>query len=124
MRNALLVAGLLLSVPVRGAHAQSSIARSDVQLRAAAALRGMSESRQTGEIPGSGYAEASARDYRWEGLAIGAAVLGVAGALILHSTCEADEACTGPTVGGFLLGVVVGGVAGGLVGGLIPKGAP
>jgi hypothetical protein len=52
---------------------------------------------------------------------IGAAVVGVAGALLLHGTSEENESCTGPTIGGFALGAVVGGVTGGLIGADIAK---
>ena len=124
LRHTLLLLSLALTLPVRGAQAQARIGPTAVQLRAAADLRAISEAAQAETLPQTGYAEAPARDYRWEGLAIGAGVVGVAGALLLHSTCEADEACTGPTVAGFALGAVVGGVTGGLVGSSIPKGKP
>jgi len=67
-----------------------------------------------------------ARDYRWEGMAIGAGAVGVLGALIAHSLCtNADTAdnggCTGNTIGGALLGAGVGAVVGVFLGSFISK---
>jgi hypothetical protein len=72
-------------------------------------------------------ATAKAHDYRWEGLAIGAGVLGVAGGVIANGLCtDSDSAnhgdCTGRTIGGALLGAAVGAVVGVFLGSLFEKG--
>lgn len=69
-----------------------------------------------------------AKDYRWEGMAIGAGVVGIAGGLIAHGLCtDSDTAdhgdCTGRTIGGALLGAGVGAVAGVFLGSFIHKGS-
>lgn len=68
-----------------------------------------------------------APDYRWEGVAIGAVALGVAGLLVASATCSLaetpSERCgVGTYVGSTAIGALLGGVVGGLVGGLFPKG--
>jgi hypothetical protein len=67
---------------------------------------------------------AAARDYRWEGLALGGVAIGITGGVIGHALCSegrrADESCVGSTVAGALFGAVVGGVTGGLLGGVDP----
>lgn len=77
-------------------------------------------------LPGS--ASSRARDYRWEALAIGAAAIGVVGAVagngLCHVSDDPQKHCLGPTLLGGLLGAVVGGVTGGLIGGLISKSPP
>jgi hypothetical protein len=76
----------------------------------------------------SSSATAKAHDYRWEGLAIGAGVLGVAGGVIANGLCtDSDSAnngdCTGGTIGGALLGAGVGAVVGVFLGSLFEKGS-
>jgi hypothetical protein len=69
-------------------------------------------------------ADSAHRDYRWEGLIIGALALGVGGALAANGLCHddsSDKDCTGSIVGYFLVGATVGGVTGGLIGAAIPK---
>ena len=123
MRHALIVlGGIALNLQPGIVMAQTGAGRTPVQLQATAELRLLSlevreAARSTRPAPVS-----AERDYRWEGLALGAAVVGVTGALLMHGTCEANESCTGPTVGGFAIGAVVGGVVGGLVGANISKG--
>ena len=121
-RVLLLLGGIALSLGPRTAMAQAGAERTTVQLQAAAELRLRSLEAREAARPTRPVSVAAARDYRWEGLALGAAVVGVTGALLMHSTCEANESCTGPTVGGFAIGAVVGGVVGGLVGANISKG--
>ncbi len=121
MRRALISLGLVAGVASTSALAQSSVGRTPSQLRASAALRAVSRTAGDFQVPQSARVAAPRRDYRWEGLVIGAGVVGVAGALLLHGTCEDNESCTGPTVGGFAFGVVVGGVTGGLIGANIAK---
>ena len=70
-----------------------------------------------------------APDYRWEGLAIGAAFVGLLGAAVGGGLCGYDESgvrrhCLWSTIEGFAFGAVVGGVTGGLLGSLIPKPPP
>ena len=122
MRCTIPLLGILLVLPGRAAEAQADIGATAIQLRAAAELRHLGQPAQADQLHRVAFAGEPAHDYRWEGLAIGAGVFGLAGALLLHGTCEAEEACTGPAVGGFVLGAVVGGVTGGLVGSVIPKG--
>ena len=123
MRHALiLLGGIALSLRPGTVMAQAGAERMPVQLQAAAELRLLSREAREAARPARLAPVAAARDYRWEGLALGAAVVGVAGALLMHGTCEANESCTRPTVGGFALGAVVGGVVGGLVGANISKG--
>ena len=67
-----------------------------------------------------------AKDHRWEGLAIGAGVLGLTAAVLRASACGRDDAatrdnCVGPTVVWGLMGATVGAVVGGLIGSAIPK---
>ncbi len=67
------------------------------------------------------------RDYRWEGLAIGAAVLGIAGAVVGHELCSESDAaqrgsCAGATVGAGLVGAALGAVVGVILGARIKKG--
>jgi hypothetical protein len=55
---------------------------------------------------------------------VGGAILGLLGALVLGEICGSDNAqehCTGTTVGGGLLGAAVGFTVGALVGGQFPK---
>jgi hypothetical protein len=65
-------------------------------------------------------------DYRWEGMIVGAVVLGVATAYFANALCGiADESdCTSVVLGSLLLGGFGGGILGGLLGGLIPKEKP
>lgn len=118
MWRALIVAALLLGLGSNTARAQANLAPTPVQLRTAAQFRVLAapEARATNEIP-----TARAPDHRWEGLAIGAGVVGLVGALLLRGTCEANGSCMGPTLGGLAMGALVGGVVGGLVGSTIPK---
>jgi hypothetical protein len=121
MRRALIVLGLVAGLSPTSGLAQSTVGRTPSQLRASAELHALSRTAVDSKLPQSGRLVAPKRDYRWEGLVIGAGVVGLAGALLLHGTCEANESCTGPTVSGFALGAVVGGVTGGLIGATIPK---
>src|ERR1043166_3081316 len=58
----------------------------------------------------------SAPDYRWEGLVIGATVLGVVGATFVIGFCSDPDSnpsghgCLLPAIEGFLFGATVGGV--------------
>ena len=68
-------------------------------------------------------------DYRWEGLLIGGASVGVLGAVVVLAFCGDPDAGSGARCGlqplvGLLFGATIGGVTGGLLGGLIPKGSP
>jgi hypothetical protein len=121
MRRALILLGLTVIFSTGSAWAQSSVGRTSGQLQATAALRALSLRAETTVRPQLGAAVASTQDHRWEGLALGAAVMGLTGALLLRGACEENESCTGPTIGGFMMGALVGGVVGGLVGGTIPK---
>jgi hypothetical protein len=121
MRRALISLGLAAALACTSALAQSTVGSTPSQLRASAALRAVSPTAVDLQVPLSARVAAPTRDYRWEGLVIGAGVVGVAGALLLHGTCEDNESCTGPTVAGFALGAVVGGVTGGLIGANIAK---
>lgn len=64
-------------------------------------------------------------DHRWEGFAIGAVVLGAAGAIagsqLCHLSDSANQHCVRTSVGLGLLGAFAGGITGGLIGGSIPK---
>jgi len=64
-------------------------------------------------------------DHRWEGFAIGAAVLGVGGAIagsqLCHLSDSANQHCARTAIGLGLLGAFVGGITGGLIGGSIPR---
>jgi hypothetical protein len=69
-----------------------------------------------------------AKDYRWEGMAIGAGAVGIVGALVANGLCnDSDTAdngsCTGNTIGGALLGAGVGAVVGVFLGSFISKGS-
>jgi hypothetical protein len=72
-----------------------------------------------------GAGSANTRDYRWEGLLVGALTLGVAGGFLGSRLCtlsdSADRHCVRMTVGLGLLGAFGGGIIGGVVGGAIPK---
>jgi hypothetical protein len=64
------------------------------------------------------------RDHRWEGLAIGAGVVGILGIVLADGLCTPDsgtDSCTGPVILTGLVGAVMGGVVGGLIGSTIPK---
>ena len=68
-----------------------------------------------------------AKDYRWEGMAIGAGAVGIVGALIANGLCKDSDtadngSCTGNTIGGALLGAGVGAVVGVFLGSFISKG--
>jgi H+/Cl- antiporter ClcA len=64
-------------------------------------------------------------DYRWEGLVIGAALLGVSAAYLGSRLCGLSDTgnahCFRTTVGLGLLGAFGGGIIGGVIGGMIPK---
>jgi hypothetical protein len=66
-----------------------------------------------------------ASDYRWEGLAIGAALLGLSTAYLGSRLCGLSDTgnthCFRTTVGLGLLGAFGGGIIGGVIGGMIPK---
>jgi hypothetical protein len=71
----------------------------------------------------------AAPDYRWEGLVVGGAILGVLGIAVGRGFCGYDDSavkksCLLPTINGFLIGATVGGVTGGLLGSAIPKSHP
>ena len=65
------------------------------------------------------------RDYRWEGLVIGGAAVGLLGAAVAGGLCGQDEtddaSCLPNAFGGFLVGATVGGVLGIFIGRMIPK---
>ena len=65
------------------------------------------------------------RDYRWEGLIIGAAALGLAAGALGHGLCSESETnnshCIGNAIGGFIIGGIVGGTVGLFIGRAIPK---
>ena len=68
-------------------------------------------------------------DYSWEGMAIGAAFVGILGGVLGDAFCGSDDSasrpnCTVATIKGFLMGATVGGVTGGLLGSLIHKAPP
>jgi len=82
-----------------------------------------------GEITAAtpGIASQGPSDHRFVGLAIGGAVLGLAGGLLLHWACnnyspDADESCLGETLAGASVGGALGGFLGYLVGLGIPAG--
>jgi hypothetical protein len=64
------------------------------------------------------------KDYRWEGLVVGA-VVGVLGmTYVAYEFCTKaeDASCNGMTIGaGLAVGALVGGAIGGLAGGAVPK---
>ncbi len=122
MRRALILLSLAVGLFPNSGLAQSSVGRTFNQLQATAKLQALSLRAEEARLPHHGLAVAPAGDYRWEGLALGAGLVGLAGALLLHGVCEENESCTGHTIGGFAMGALVGGVVGGLVGGSIPKG--
>jgi hypothetical protein len=66
-----------------------------------------------------------APDYRWEGLAIGVALLGLSAAYLGSRLCGLSDTgnthCFRTTVGLGLLGAFGGGIIGGVIGGMIPK---
>jgi hypothetical protein len=93
------------------------------QLEAAARLRSFAASPPTSPASLATIGRTTP-DHRWTGLVIGAGLLGVTGAMLMHSLCEANEDCTRPTIGGLVLGALVGGVTGGLLGAQFPKHAP
>jgi uncharacterized membrane protein YeaQ/YmgE (transglycosylase-associated protein family) len=67
-----------------------------------------------------------AKDYRWEGMAIGAGAVGIVGALLANGLCNNSDtadhgSCTGNTIGGALLGAGVGAVVGVFLGSFISK---
>jgi hypothetical protein len=67
-----------------------------------------------------------APDHRWEGLVAGAALLGVAAAVMANGLCRDPDggyegSCLGPTIGTGAVGATIGGVVGGVLGSLIPK---
>jgi hypothetical protein len=120
MRLAILFAFAVSMVP-SVTWAQQRIAASPEALHALAQLRPAATGSEPGRAARTRLALGSAPDYRWEGMAIGAGLLGVVGALLLRSACEKGESCVGPTLGGFGLGVLVGGISGGFIGATIPK---
>jgi len=119
MSRAMIIGALAVALGTSPVQAQALFSSSDVELHTATPL-------PAAVLPAalfrSEVRRAAARDHRWEGLGIGAGVVGLLGAIVLHGTCEANESCTGPTIGGFAMGAVVGGVVGGLIGAQIPKG--
>ena len=78
-------------------------------------------------LPSGAALMAGARDHRWEGAIVGAAVLGVGGAVLRAAWCGNDDSasapsdCTGPTILWGLMGATVGAVAGGFIGSAFPK---
>jgi hypothetical protein len=121
MRRALILLSLVAGLSSTSGLAQSTVGRTASQLRTNAELRVVNRTAVDLKVPQSAGVVEPSRDYRWEGLVIGAGLMGVAGALLLHSACEANESCTGPTIGGFALAALVGGVLGGLIGANLPK---
>lgn len=68
-----------------------------------------------------------ARDFRWEGVAIGGGIGGLLGAILIHGFCSdpdsnaSGKSCLIPTIEGLLAGAVVGGTIGGIIGTSIRK---
>ena len=64
-----------------------------------------------------------APDYRWEGLGVGAILLGALGVYVSIHYCSLGDSkdCSGTAVRLGPVGAFVGGIIGGLIGGLIPK---
>lgn len=64
-------------------------------------------------------------DYRWEGLVVGAVLMGVGGAYLGARLCHLADTgephCFRTAVGLGLLGAFGGGIIGGVIGGMIPK---
>ena len=65
------------------------------------------------------------QDYRWEGLIIGAAALGLAAGAVGYGLCSESESndshCIGNAIGGFFVGGIVGGTLGLFIGRVVPK---
>ena len=76
MRYTILWLGILLVLPGRAAEAQADIGATAMRLRAAAELRHLGQPAQADELHRVAFAGEPARDYRWEGLAIGAVCSG------------------------------------------------
>lgn len=77
----------------------------------------------------SGLSIPKAQDYRWEGVIVGGALVGIGAGVLAYGLCSENEpsadgggSCVGRSLLGALLGAGVGVALGGLVGGLIPKG--
>lgn len=101
--------------------------RLDREIVPAAAVIHLRQDAAGGNVLASMFSS-STPDHRWEGLAIGALVLGVGGAIagsqLCHLSDSANQHCARTTIGLGLLGVVAGGITGGLIGGSIPKAPP
>ena len=69
---------------------------------------------------------AKAPDHRYEGMAIGAGLGALGGALLAAALCgqsdDPNQSCTGTIIGAGLGGAVLGGFVGLLIGGQFPKG--
>lgn len=70
-----------------------------------------------------GNLQSSAPNRQVRGALIGAVVLGTAMAVVGSQQCEANESCTGTTIGFGLIGATVGAVIGGILADLLPAGA-
>ena len=121
----ILAAGRTLPVEAQGLLPRTlDGSRSHVTLR----LSGMgndSLAQQRYLPPGDYWKATGKRDHRWEGMAIGGIVFGIAGAWLAHGLCNlepAEGSCFGQTLAGGLVGGALGLGVGALVGALIPKG--
>lgn len=109
----------------RGPSDRPSIVLSSEVLLATASLRPPTLAPHRGNPLSNPGSSPDAADHRWDGVVIGAAILGASGVFLGARLCQLSDSvnkhCVRSAVGLGALGAFAGGIIGGLIGGGIPK---